>query len=458
MDTRLKRPFYFIVVLWGERFRTYFLEYCLPSLLSPGNIPALATSQASKFLIATRPDDWRAMEATPIFDVLKRYLTPVFVEIPPCPPDKSGCQHMGIGHKLACEIACRDDAYGVVLTPDSMLSDGSVSRLQELACDGVKLVLAAALRFGEEPFLGHLRELGAVTCERRSESGRSLTITGRQMVYAAVNGFHSQTLAYEWDDLSYSLVIPAAWWRVPGEEGVLVHSLSWAPVLLDYGAIVDHDTSTLDEWTLDGDYLYKNLSHIDRIYVVQDSDDLFLASWAPLADQPIEKTKLPLFGHRLAKAQFGSSFHSSYFDPLKRCAFFHPVRWHSRPLNYKWTSIEKKAAREIGRYIRLYGEYGTSAKWRFLYSTRRLSDWMFACLLGLSRVGIFAWVQRNNVWRHLANVPAGDFTAFHRIFFYVQLFMFNKIPRAEETPRPPVGLDASDINRRIDQKTLLWHG
>ena len=36
-DAVLERGFYFIVVLWGERFRDYFLEYCLPSLLSPGN-------------------------------------------------------------------------------------------------------------------------------------------------------------------------------------------------------------------------------------------------------------------------------------------------------------------------------------------------------------------------------------------------------------------------------------
>ncbi len=47
-----------------------------------------------------------------------------------------------------------------ILTPDCMLSDGSVARLQELARDGTQLVLTAALRFGEEPFLAHLRNLG----------------------------------------------------------------------------------------------------------------------------------------------------------------------------------------------------------------------------------------------------------------------------------------------------------
>ncbi len=55
------RAFYFIVVLWGARFCKYFLEFCLASALSPGNLPALKSSRRSKFLIATRPDDWAAM-------------------------------------------------------------------------------------------------------------------------------------------------------------------------------------------------------------------------------------------------------------------------------------------------------------------------------------------------------------------------------------------------------------
>src|SRR5208282_1900176 len=112
MHTSLERPFYFICVLWGERFREYFLEYCLPSLLAPGNLPALSTRSPSKFLIATRPEDWAAIEATAVFRAVARYVTPVFIEIPPCPPERSGCQHMGTGHRLGCEMAYRDKAYG----------------------------------------------------------------------------------------------------------------------------------------------------------------------------------------------------------------------------------------------------------------------------------------------------------------------------------------------------------
>ena len=280
-----ERAFYFIVVLWGERFRNYFLDFCLASVLSPGNIPALQTSRSSKFLIATQPEDWAAIRDTVMFRLLDRYVEPIYIEIPPCPPDRSGYQHMSIGHRLACEMAHRDEAYAVILTPDCMLSDGSVARLQELARGGTQLVLTAALRFGEEPFLAHLQEGGLLPNDKRGDSGTPLVITGAQMVHAAVNGFHSETLAYEWDAPGIMAISPAAWWRVPGEDGILLHSLSWAPLLLDYGAVGDHDTSTFDQWTLDGDYLYNNTQSMKHVHVVQDSDELFLASWGPLAER-----------------------------------------------------------------------------------------------------------------------------------------------------------------------------
>ena len=129
----LDRPFYFILVLWGERFRNYFLDLCLPTLLSPRNLPSLATRPRSKFLFCTPPDDWAAISASPIFQLLARHVEPVYIEIPPCPPGVSGCVHMGIGHRRGCELAYEAKAYPFVLTPDSIFSDGTIARLQELA-------------------------------------------------------------------------------------------------------------------------------------------------------------------------------------------------------------------------------------------------------------------------------------------------------------------------------------
>jgi hypothetical protein len=351
----LDKPFHFIVVLWGERFRNYFLEYCLPSLLAPGNIPALAGRGRHKFMIATRPDDWLAMKATPIFSLMERYIIPVFLEIPPCPVGRSGCEHMGVGHKLALDIAYRERAYASVLTPDCMLSAGTVARLQEHARAGIKLVLVPALRFGEETFLGHLTARGAIPCNNPGERTSPLSISGREMVLAAVNGLHNETLAYEWDAPYFVPIAPAAWWRVPGEDGIVLHSLSWAFLLLDFEALGRHDTSTLDNWTLDGDYLYKNFGRIEQIHVVQDSDEMFLASWGPMSEipfRPFFMFKIPWIGAWLKAGQFRHSFYNGIFDPLKQEIFHKAVRWHAKPLNQRWVGVEERAARALSRTLR----------------------------------------------------------------------------------------------------------
>ena len=87
--TILDRPFYFVVVLWGPRFRDYFLDYCLPSLLSPGNLPSLSTSAPSTLVIATPREDWAVMKTTAIFQEVERHVIPVLAEIPAYLPGKN---------------------------------------------------------------------------------------------------------------------------------------------------------------------------------------------------------------------------------------------------------------------------------------------------------------------------------------------------------------------------------
>src|SRR5271156_2630308 len=92
------RPFYFIVVVWGERYTDFLCNFCIPALLSPNNIPALLNA-GNKFLIATTDEDWARMQARPIFGLLKQYVEPVFIQIPPNTENVSHCVHMGVGHK-----------------------------------------------------------------------------------------------------------------------------------------------------------------------------------------------------------------------------------------------------------------------------------------------------------------------------------------------------------------------
>jgi len=343
----MSRPFYFILVVWGEVFRNYFLHLGLPSLLSPGNLPALRTRPRSKFLICAPAEDWVALKTAPVFRLLEQYVDVLHVEIPSCPPGVSGCVHMGLGHRRGCELAYRDKAYPFVLTPDCLFSDGTVARLQELALEGVELALVPALRFAEEPLFAELQRAG-ISTRGRNGIAEPITLKSRELVRMALKSLHSETAGYEWDAPYFHPLPSAAWWRVPGEDGIVVHCLSWAAPLFDLATVTEHDTSTFDEWTYDGDYIYRNLGNIKRVHLVLDSDEIFFVSWAPLADKPYDLTplpylRIPALGSFLKKQRFNAAFYSGVHDPIKQRIFFAPVRWHAKPLNEKWQPVERRA-------------------------------------------------------------------------------------------------------------------
>ncbi|MGO9684895.1 MAG: hypothetical protein ACLPTZ_20350 [Beijerinckiaceae bacterium] len=46
-----------LLPVWGFRYVDQFLNYCLPTLLAPGNIPALAAALPTEFVLLTSSDD-----------------------------------------------------------------------------------------------------------------------------------------------------------------------------------------------------------------------------------------------------------------------------------------------------------------------------------------------------------------------------------------------------------------
>ncbi len=440
-DAVLERPFHFMIVLWGERFRNYFLEYCLPSLLAPGNIPALATSRPSKFLIATRPEDWAAMRETAIFRKLESYIEPVYLEIPPCPPGRAGVDHMGVGHKLACEMSFREQAYAVLAYPDCVFSDRVIEWMQRLAHGGKQLVVCPALRFGEEPLLLNLRSRGLIPRESRRDSGQPIALPARELACAAINGLHAETLSYEWDASYFGLMLAAVWWRVPDEDGMVLHSLNWSPLLLDFASLGNLSTSTLESWTIDGDFLGRNISPSAAIHVIEDSDEAFLASWAPMEEklESIGALGRLLFKDRTLRelvraAQLRRVYYGPYIDWLKRRLFLQTVRWHSRPLSEAWQPVERQAAKTLSAYIdealapRVSHRFG----WRSLVAATSV-------VLSVVEPFVQAWVYRAAVRRRVLQILRGNPDAIRRVLWHGDRVVHQLFGRTfnRPMPRPP---------------------
>src|SRR4051812_35560739 len=77
------RPFCFLSQFWGRTYRDYFVDYALPSLLAPSNLPLLEAKQGHFFLISTPREDWEVIAQLPVMQRLRQFVTPVLIETPP---------------------------------------------------------------------------------------------------------------------------------------------------------------------------------------------------------------------------------------------------------------------------------------------------------------------------------------------------------------------------------------
>lgn len=347
------KPFYFFTVLWGERFRNYFLEYCAPSLLAPGNIPSLQ-SHGHKYLLATTRDDWSHIDRSPVTAELRKHCELVFLEIDYPAKDANPLLHMGIGHKLSTELCFRDKALGVMLQPDLVLSDGSVAAMQEHALNGSELVLCPALRFAEEPLFAHMTESGYDRPGRmRRDTGEPLVLAPRDLVRMAMRALHSETATYDFEKPYFRKHGAAAFWPVPRDGGIVLHSFSWCPMLMDYGVVHEHDVSSLDHWTIDGSYLHENFAHADKVHICSDSDEIMLVSFSPsdhgrvpvVSDRVRERS--PFLRRCINGILLRKTLAWSDLDPMKLKLFEKPVYWHVGDIDPSWRRITKRARSAI---------------------------------------------------------------------------------------------------------------
>lgn len=414
------RPFYCIVAFWGPTYRQHFLQWCLPSLLSPGNIPFLLGKRPIKFLISTTPQDWDALSADPLFSILKKFAEPVFLEIRRSVPDflqtvvrekkrrnqvhaseqspeadlpwspldiatpeafeelQTLGRGMGInltdhhqyavrilfmsaGHKAAAALAYQDQAYGIFLAPDMVLSDGSVAHLHQLAQSGKKVVMVSACRFSLEDCFREFHKSGLMA------SGDPLVLPPRKLVEMVFSGMHPETACFEFDSPFFSNPATSAFWKVPGDAGVLLHSFFWAPLLVDYGGIDRHHAEYFDSGgTTDGKYIAMHFNSQRDVTPVTDSDEIFLASFTPRGEYsyPIRKgivKQLPVLNRLYKTFLIRRSLYGPMGDDMKRHLYLRPVRLHSHPLSPEWNKVEQRADEIVKRALNPPGMFGRTA-------------------------------------------------------------------------------------------------
>jgi len=396
------RPFYFGAIFWGPVYRNYFTDLLLASLLSPNNIPALSSGRGNKFLIATPQTDWDALQEHPLFRLLRSYAEPEWLGLEVSPDDHRMDRKMRVmsrGHRLVASRAFRDRAYGVFVTPDLILSDGSVAAMERLVEAGKKVVLAVAIRYQHEPILAELEREGYL------KAGEPLAIGSRDLMRIALRHLHSETLRYEYDAPWFAGSPVSVYWQVPGGDGMIIHSFSWAPLVVDYGALPHHDTSTFEEWTLDGDYIYRNFPTPTDVNVVTDSDEITLVSFTKESElhfelRPYLAGRAPWINDWYRIRAIRELRDSEVMDPLKRHIFPTPVYLHSSEISDAWAEVRCRATRIIAKAYEPVGFWDRTID---LAATFLALDLRFRVPAATGFLGFicWCWVGRRFIWQRV---------------------------------------------------------
>ena len=379
------RPFYFVVSFWGAEFREHFLRLAAASILAPGNIPSLSNRDGSRFLICTTADDWAAIQRDPTFQLLASLIEPVFIELRrPAPdflkpilrekrrrggdsssrpgeregefniapndvltgPAYAEMEQIGreIGHELtvhhhyALRIffmsnghkagACRafsDNANAVFLAPDFVTSDGTVIELERLVREGHKVVLTTSLRFAQDECLAAFSAAGLM------EPGKPMVLSPRYLVSTMFKYMHPETACFEFDSPYFCDTATSSLWRVPGDDGVLLHNLNFYPLLVNYSGLTHHQAEYFDiGGTIDGKYIAMHFDPNREVTVVTDSDRLMLASFTRQSEYYFPVTTSwrktwSWFGAAYKTGLIRRTLYSPMGDPVKRRF----IRWRS---------------------------------------------------------------------------------------------------------------------------------
>lgn len=342
------RPLYISCVFWGEEFRNFYADYFLSTLIASKNLPSIKGLRACKLLVATTREDFLVIQDLPITKEVEKYAELVLLEIPPCPPGVHGCNHMGVGHILATEMAFRDRAYLCALVPDMLMSNGTINFINQKIEDGHSSVLCTCMRVEDKGFLADVRKFGKINKnEIIRNSNKSLEITGSELVQATMSNLHSQSLSWEFGKSYFSTFPVAPFWTLEKNQAWVIHSLHWVPLMLDYGVVENHDKTCLENWTMDGDYLHDNFGSTNKsAYIVVDSDEAIVTSWSPKEDRAVSiynsyswVEKLPdclkpikdYVKHQHVTKGIESlekTYNNQIFDKTKRDFFSIPIIWH----------------------------------------------------------------------------------------------------------------------------------
>lgn len=337
-----------ITVVWGEEHTDMFINVCIPSLLTAGNINVLCTTPNPVFRIFTTPKDANRIKNALVSNRISKALD---IKIDMISEDDFSQKYTLVTKyfRKAIDLAVEDNAAAIIIGPESMLSEGYISNLLRIAESGKKVVMISQLRVNKDKFLPQL-------LKEFSANGTLGEIKPRQLVRLALEHLHPFLKSSFWSSNNFNNAPSHIYFEVPG-EGLLARCFHLSPALIN--SVYKNAGFTT---SLDGDYIQNACPDMKDIYIVSDSDELMSVELTGLSYLPNVSKRPP---NALNIAAFAKYFTCSH----NRIFIKHKIRFHYRDISSQWESVERLSDQSIDKIFNwlrfeplLIWPYGISLK------------------------------------------------------------------------------------------------
>jgi hypothetical protein len=258
-----RRRCVFITVLWGDWHRTIFVDANLPTMLSPGNLPALAAEVDCEYLVYTTSKDALQMTRNRAFQRL-RSIMPVSLKL--FNPSKTK-NIFSLQHEIwraATEHARRQQAFILLMPPDVGWADGSFASLRAVLAAGKHAIFMTYPRVVSETIVPALSE------RFPQNANEAIVIPTKDMMALAITHIHPLMAAYDRATTHFP-IHPEMILRPIEGDGFLLRLLARELFCFEPG-----------RYPLNAQSLLAQVPHDSEIHVFRDSREFLGVSFTPL--------------------------------------------------------------------------------------------------------------------------------------------------------------------------------
>jgi len=325
----------FVTVIWGQWHRGMFLNANLPTMLAPGNLPALAAGIDCEYFVYTTAKDAAEIEGDPAFERLQALL-PVTLKLFTTSKTKHPIKlHHDIWRR-AMGHARQRGAFILFMPPDVAWADGSFAGLRAALEAGKRAIFMTYPRVLSETFVP------AMTERFPPRADRSVAIPAPEMMGLAITHLHPMMAAYSRTSSHFPIHPEFILWPIKG-DGFLLRLLARELFCFEPG-----------RYPLNAESLLAVRPPAEEIHVFGDSRQFLGVSFTPLlkdADWYLRSRPLePLsIGRWWMHYDSPSNDFISTFDLRFTCGTADETRWREAERQAKSLLMHLRSAREFLR-------------------------------------------------------------------------------------------------------------